>query len=84
MGRDPEIFEGLDKERVLDVLRRLNVAVSTIGKFTYLSQGETSIVLELEDRLKRKALQGLCRTFDGVYIHYFFHPEMIPSEEGRS
>ena len=77
MGRDTEEFEGLPKELVLDVLRRLGVSVSTIGEFTYMSQGDVNLVLALEDKLKRKTLRAISRTFEGVHFLYFFHPEMI-------
>jgi len=80
MGRDGELFEGLETAQVLDVLRHLGVAVATIGKFTYMSQGDTHLVMELEDRTKRKTLQALSRTFQGVHMHFFFHPEMLPKD----
>jgi len=80
MGRETEAFEGLSKEQVLDVLRRKGVAIATIGKFTYLSRDDINIVLELEDRIKRRTLHALSRQFPDVFIQYFFHPEMIPDK----
>jgi hypothetical protein len=78
MGRDTDSFEGVPKKQVLEVLRRLDVSVATIGKFTYLSRGDINIALELEDRVNRRMLRALSRTFEGVHIHYFFHTEMLP------
>ncbi|MFY9824302.1 MAG: hypothetical protein WAM82_23200 [Thermoanaerobaculia bacterium] len=76
----PEHFTGLPKDQVQEVLRRLGVAVSEIGEFTYLSQGDTHRVLELEGPIKRPTLKYFVQTFAGVSMQYFFHPEMLPKE----
>jgi hypothetical protein len=76
MGRESDEFEGMPRERVLEVLRFHGVDVFVSENITHLSKERVQLDFAFPDRLNRRTLQMLSRRF-GIPIHHLFRPELM-------
>lgn len=83
MGREPQEFEGVPKEKVLEILRRSGVEIYETGESMYLLKKETSRGLQekvflLPAYVKRRMLHELSHRYD-VSIYDLFQAGIIPN-----
>jgi hypothetical protein len=76
MAREPTEFEGVPRDHVLEVLRQHGVDVFESEGTTYLTKNDVHKAFNLPDRLHRRMLHQLSRTF-GVPVHFLFRPELL-------
>ena len=75
----------VDRAVVIEVLKAQHVSVSVCqddptGKTLTIAKGDRIESQKLPNRVGRKMLHYLEFHY-GVPIHYFFHPEMMPSDK---